>query len=78
MRTPKVSLLDRFPEIASQAFGWDPAEYSSGSGKSMQWKCSAGHLWEQVIGERVSNKNSCPFCTGKRLLVGENDLARYA
>ena len=46
---------------------------SPNSGKYAWWKCSNGHEWKAVILSR--NKGAgCPFCSGRVLIKGENDL----
>ena len=42
--------------------------------KSVWWKCAGGHEWKAIIGDR-SRGNGCPFCSGRNLIVGKNDLA---
>lgn len=37
------------------------------------WKCEKGHSWEAPVYSRA-NGNGCPCCSGKVLVVGENDL----
>ena len=68
-------LATKFPEIASEADGWDPSEISPHSKKSKDWKCSFGHNWVAVVGNRTQKgKQGCPICSGHRVLVGFNDL----
>lgn len=43
------------------------------SGKSVWWKCKKGHEWMDKPQYRYRG-NGCPFCAGKRVLVGYNDL----
>ena len=62
------------PELAAQADGWDPTDYSRGSDKRVMWKCGVGHQWTASLGERSSG-NGCPTCANKKILVGFNDLA---
>lgn len=62
-----------FPDIASEAFGWDPATVTARSGKKLEWKCSSDHIWITAVYSR-SNGTGCPFCSGKRPIVGETDL----
>lgn len=70
-------LATTHPEIAKQAFGWDPTTLVAGSNKKMKWICSLGHLWTTQVSLRLRNSN-CPYCGNKKLLVGFNDLAsRY-
>ena len=40
------------------------------------WLCDEGHEWEAQIANRtVGSKTGCPFCAGKKVLAGFNDLA---
>ena len=50
-----------------------PSDYSATSGKKVWWKCSKGHEWEATIYDRNSGKG-CPFCSGRRIFPGYNDL----
>ena len=45
-----------------------------GSNKKVWWRCPKGHEWQAVIAGR-SKGNSCPYCSGKKVLAGFNDLA---
>jgi hypothetical protein len=71
----RLSLKDSHPAIAKQAHGWDPGEVSSGSQKKLRWRCHKGHIWEAVVKNRTLQNQGCPFCSGKRLIPGVNDLA---
>ncbi len=67
------------PEVAKEAFGWDPCQFSKGSNVKRKWKCSRGHIWSADIASRTSGGrkkigNNCPICSGKKILVGFNDL----
>jgi hypothetical protein len=66
------------PLIASQAYGWDPKSVTAGSNRRLEWKCEAGHIWRTAVVNRFQgdrqNGSDCPVCTGKKLLVGFNDL----
>lgn len=70
----KPSLQDSHPELAIEADGWDPADFTFGSDKSMPWKCIIGHQWTARISDRAGGKGRCPICLGKRVLKGFNDL----
>jgi hypothetical protein len=63
------------PEIANEAFGWDPKLVSAGSHRRVDWKCSHGHVWEEAVKERALRGYGCSYCSGKRVLKGFNDLA---
>jgi len=45
-----------------------------GSHKKAWWLCDLGHEWQAVIGSRASGRG-CPFCAGRQVLQGFNDLA---
>ena len=68
-------LETEFPGIASEADGWDPKAFMSGSHKKMDWKCIEGHTFTNSIGNRTRNNQSCPYCVGRSVAVGFNDLS---
>ena len=70
----KQPLSVTHPELAKEADGWDPSQYTSGSSKKMPWKCSFNHCWNATVGNRALRKSGCPYCTGKSVLSGFNDL----
>lgn len=55
-------LRTNYPEIARQAYGWEPSEVTKYSDKIMTWICSEGHQWRASIGNRTRNKTGCPQC----------------
>jgi len=63
-----------FPEIAKDAYGWDPKTVVHGSGKKMEWICAKSHIWTTTVNSRTSRKSGCPYCTNKKVLAGFNDL----
>ncbi len=68
-------LLTTSPELASEAFGWDPSTTLPGGHTKLQWRCSSGHTYSASIINRLRNGSGCPFCSGLRALPGFNDLA---
>ena len=72
------SILFVNPEIAKE---WNyekngklkPEQFAAYSGKKVWWKCSKGHEWQDSLANRSKNVG-CPYCAGKRVLVGYNDL----
>ena len=52
---------------------FDPSQLTIGSGKKVWWKCGKGHEWQAPV-DRRSNGKGCPYCTGKKVLKGYNDL----
>ena len=69
-----------FPNLAAQ---WHPEkngsltprEVSPFTNRKVWWKCPCGHEYHAVVAARASTNSSCPYCTGKRVLAGFNDLA---
>ena len=48
---------------------------SYGSRKNMHWVCGEGHRWSTLVQNRTARDNHCPYCAGKKVLAGFNDLA---
>lgn len=71
-------LLTTDPEICGQ---WDyekndvgPDEINRGSHKKIWWRCELGHSYSAEPYARAAG-NGCPYCAGRRVLAGFNDLA---
>lgn len=70
------------PDIAKQ---WHPtkngtlrpSDVTIGNGKSVYWICDNEHVWKAKIANRTNSKHptNCPYCAGKKVLAGFNDLA---
>ncbi len=43
------------------------------SHKEVFWKCKNGHSWPAIIAARTRG-NGCPFCSGREVIEGVNDL----
>lgn len=75
-------LQSLYPELAAQ---WHPqkngkalpSQYLPGSHTSVWWRCSHGHEWKAMIKSRVEG-SGCPYCSGRAVLPGENDLQTVA
>lgn len=75
----KNSVATSYPQLAKE---WDtqknqgltPDVFPPSSHFEVWWKCSNGHEWKAPIYSRTSGGNQCPYCHGKRLLPGFNDL----
>ena len=52
-----------------------PTNVMAGSHKKVWWIGRCGHEWEALIRDKAKRLYGCPVCTGKRILVGFNDLA---
>ena len=68
-------LKTKFPEIASQALGWDPSMISAGNNNKFLWKCAKGHEWNMSVDQRTGRGTGCSVCSNRQVLIGYNDLA---
>ncbi len=51
-----------------------PSDYSKSSHEYVWWNCDKGHSYRQQINARVYQKQGCPYCSGRKVLSGFNDL----
>lgn len=51
-----------------------PDDIHKGSHKKVWWLCDAGHSWQAEVRVRTSGAR-CPYCAGRVLWTGSNDLA---
>jgi hypothetical protein len=68
-------LATRYPAVAAQAVGWDPAQSMPGGNIPRLWRCVLGHEWVAAPNNRTQQGQNCPYCSNKRVLIGYNDLA---
>ena len=67
-------LKTKFPDIAAEAYGWDPETILAKSNKKKEWKCKLEHIYSSVVAKRTDTGSGCPFCSGHQVLTGYNDL----
>ena len=65
MSKDKKPLSETRPDIAKEAFGWDPKTVLAESHEKIAWKCKKGHIWVEKIINRTENNVSCPRCGNK-------------
>ncbi len=76
-------LASQFPDVAAQ---WDrgrngglgPEQVSPYSNRKVWWRCPLGHGYQAAVGARTSSGSGCPYCAGRKVLPGFNDLATLA
>ena len=69
-----------FPAVAAQ---WDttrngtlsPQQCAPASNRRVWWRGELGHSYQAAVGARTVNGSGCPYCAGKKVLKGFNDLA---
>ncbi len=77
----ETDLQTLFPEIAKQMDverngDLDPREIAPSAHEKIWWRCELGHSWQAAPFSRTREKSSgCPYCTGRKVLPGFNDLA---
>ena len=54
--------------------GIDPAKIFYRSTDIVWWKCEEGHSWQKSVYSRTKNKSCCPYCMGRSVITGFNDL----
>ena len=72
-------LKTKHPEILTEwdyekNKGLDPATLFYRASDLVWWKCNKGHSWQKSISSRTKGKSGCPYCTGRRVIPGYNDL----
>ena len=72
MNKDKKPLSETHPELAKEAFGWDPQKVTSGSSKKLSWQCPKQHNWLDTPNHRTQRNSSCPYCLNRRLLEPES------
>lgn len=50
-----------------------PDRITAHSGLKVYWKCPLGHDYQSTVNNRSIGKG-CPYCAGKKVLIGFNDL----
>ena len=67
----RTNLLKEWDE--SRNFPLTPDTVSYSSKKKVWWTCENGHSWQTTVHVR-SEGSGCPYCTGRKVLPGFNDL----
>ena len=73
-------LASQFPAIAAQ---WHPSrnetltpqQVTPNSNRKVWWRCGKGHDYRAVVAARTVSGSGCPYCAGRKVLPGFNDLA---
>lgn len=73
IRTGNQTLLDQWD--SQQNDPYTPQTVTYGSKKKMWWRCKEGHAWKASIYTRTGSGTGSPYCAGRKVLPGFNDLA---
>lgn len=79
LRNGLIPLTKSHPSLVEE---WDyeknaplsPADVSAGSNRKIWWKCSENHSYLCSVDHRTGRGQGCPYCSGKKVLKGYNDL----
>lgn len=67
-------LATTYPEIAAEAYKFDPTTITAGSNKNVEWKCQFGHIFKAPPHQRTSRSSGCAVCSGDQINIGVNDF----
>lgn len=73
-------LASACPSLAEQ---WDkekngslfPEQVAICSNRRVWWRCELGHSYLAAVSARTAGGSGCPYCAGRKVLAGFNDLA---
>lgn len=73
-------MASQFPRIAQE---WHPtkngpllpSQVTPSCKRRVWWLCPQGHEYVAAVGMRTMRNSGCPYCAGKKVLAGFNDLS---
>lgn len=74
----KSDLVTTHPKLAAELVDQSlAATLKPGSNTSVLWQCPANpnHTWTATPYSRTTKKTGCPYCSGRKIVPGVNDLA---
>ena len=74
----KSDLVTTHPKLAAELVDRSLATtLKQGSNTSVLWQCSvdSNHTWKATPYSRTAKKTGCPYCSGRKIVPGANDLA---
>lgn len=72
LKTKNPELLDRWDYEKNR--GLNPGTMFYHATTVVWWTCKEGHSYRKSISSMTTGKAECPYCTGKEVLTGYNDL----
>ena len=74
LQNDKQNFLDEW-DYATNAL--KPTDIAYGSSMKVNWICPQGHKYQTSANGRTHQGSGCPYCSGKRVLAGFNDLQTW-
>lgn len=74
----RSDLATTHPKLAAELVDQSlAATLKPGSNTSVLWQCPANpkHTWKATPYSRTAKKTGCPYCSGRKIVPGANDLA---
>lgn len=68
-------LINEWNWEKNNELGFYPDKITLGSGKKVWWICDSRHEYLMSVCNKSSKNYRCPYCVGKKVIVGFNDLA---
>ena len=72
-------MASQFPEVAQECHPTKngpllPSQVAPSCKRRVWWLCPQGHEYVAAVGMRTMRNSGCPYCAGKKVLAGFNDL----
>ena len=67
-------LATTHPDIAKMCLD-NPLTVTGMSNKKCKWRCEKGHEWVAPVVRLTGQGSGCPYCSGRKAIIGVNDLA---
>ena len=68
-------ILDEWDYDENEKIGISPFNVSKGTSLKANWICNKGHKYKASIATKTNQHTGCPYCNGRKILQGFNDLA---
>ena len=68
-------VLDEWDYDKNEKIGLSPYNVTKGTQLKAYWICEKGHSYKAAISMRTEQHTGCPYCNGRKVLQGFNDLA---
>lgn len=73
--TTNPEILEEWDYERNNKMGILPENIRKGYREKVWWKCKNGHSYLSSVNNRITHHTDCPYCKGKQVLKGYNDIA---
>lgn len=72
----ETDLATLYPDLAAELVDQSLASTLKPTSHTVvDWRCERGHVYSVAVSHRVAKHSGCPYCSGRRAISGETDLA---